>query len=534
MDRLIALVLLRWRLELRSVVGTRSRMVALLFTLPVLAGMSLVAAMVAYSLAGTFEQRHPSLVMPGLSAAAFVFGMSWILSPLYAGVAATETHDFGRLMHYPVPLPSLMASSLLANMLQPLVLAQLPPLVALALGLAEPGPAAFAALLGLLSSLALCLAAGQTAALVMHAVSRHRRWHDRLMFLGIGLGLAVSLLPLLILSGGSGRALRAFLLALLEHDFFVLVPFSWGARAAVHAARGSLLAGAAWLGGSLLATLATLGVSSMLAQRLYRGELDFGESSRRSGRRYRLPLPGAVGALLEKDLVVTWRDPRLKALMFTGVLGPTLVLVALWQGAAGQVSVGLLLALASFAGLGVVGSNAFGLERQGVALLFSFPVDRLSILIAKNLGLMVLRLPALVLVALATLLAAGPWLLPAVVTVLLLTQLVGAAVDNFLAVLAPVPVAVAGRDPNAPASGGRGLGAAFAATATMLLALVVSSPFVFLAWLPHLLGLPALWLLTLPLALAGAAAVYFMLASWAAVLLRDREPELVARASGES
>jgi ABC-2 type transport system permease protein len=536
LDRLIALVLLRWRLELRSVLGTRSRLLGLLVAVPALGLMSVAGALAAYSLTSALENSNPSLVLPLLSAGAVVFGFSWALSPLYAGIAATETHDFGRLMHYPVPLPSLLASSLFANMLQPFVLAQLPPLVALALALAAPGAGAFAAALGLLSALALCLAVGQASALAIHAVSRHRRWHDRLLFLGIGLGIVVSLLPLLVLgsAGSGGRATRAFLLGLLERDFFVLFPFSWGVRAAVHGARGELVPGLAWLAGSLLATLAVVGVSAALAQRLYRGELDLGESGVRAAGRPRVRLPGAVGALLEKDLRVTWRDPRLKALMFTGVLGPLLILVALWQGAAGGVSEGVLLSLASFAGLGVLGSNAFGVERQGVALLFSFPVDRLSILLAKNLGAMVLRLPALALVTVATLVAAGAWLVPAVLAVMLLTQVIGAAVDNFVAVLAPVPMAAAGRDPSSPVSGGRGLGAAALAFAAMLVALIVSAPFAFLAWLPYLLGLPVLWIATLPLALAGACGAYFMLASWAAGVLSRREPELVARASGEA
>ena len=61
----------------------------------------------------------------------------------------------------------------------------------------------------------------------------------------------------------------------------------------------------------------------------------------------------------------------------------------------------------------------------------------------------------------------------------------------------------------------------------------MSGPFAFLVWLPHLLGERWLWALTLPLALAGAAAVYFMAASGAARLLLRREPELLARLRGE-
>jgi hypothetical protein len=66
-----------------------------------------------------------------------------------------------------------------------------------------------------------------------------------------------------------------------------------------------------------------------------------------------------------------------------------------------------------------------------------------------------------------------------------------------------------------------------------LAALLASAPFVFLAWLPELLGERWLWALTLPLALGGATAVYFMTTSGAARLLARREPELVARMAGE-
>lgn len=532
MDRLIALVALRWRLDLRAVVGARSRLAALVVALPALALLSLAAAFVAFSLARLLEAQRQELVLPGLSAVAALLGLSWALSPLLAGVAATETHDLGRLLHFPVPLGTLVASSLLANLLQPVVLAQLPPLVALSLGLAGAGPRWPVALLGLLLSLGLALAAGQCVGLALHALSRYRRWHDRAMLAGIVLGLGLSLLPLLLLSG-AGRGARRLVYELLARDVSVLLPFSWGARAAVHAARGEALPFLSWATGAALSIAATVAVSSALAQRLYRGELDLGEA-RHALRPARVRLPGTIGALVEKDLRTTWRDPRLKALVFTGVIGPTLVLVALWQGTAGRAAPGLMLGLASFAGIGVLGANALGSERRGVALLLGFPVERTAILVAKNLGVMVLRLPALALVALATVLVAGVALLPAVVSIVLVTQLIAAALDNFVSVLAPLPLPGAGRDPSTPVSGVRGLGAAAIAFAAMLGSLLLSAPFAFLAWLPHLLEMPWLWLLSLPLALAGAGGVYFMLASWAARLLSAREPELIARVSGEA
>jgi len=530
-DRLIALVALRWRLDARAVAGSRGRLVMLLVALPPLLFVSAASAFVAFGGARYLEREAPALLLSVLSAVATLFGLSWALAPLLAGVSATETHDLGKLLSYPVPLPVLVVSSLVANLLQPMVLAQAPPLVALALGLGGGGVRAAVALAGLALALALVLASGQAVGLALHALSRNRRWHDRALFAGIGLGVVLSLLPILVLSRGGSLAWR-LLHALLERDVFALVPFSWGARAAVHAGRGEALPFLAWAGASTLALAAAVGVCVALAQRLYRGDLDLGEGAGRGALRARMRLPGAVGALVEKDLRVAWRDPRLKALVFTGVIGPLVLLLILWQGSA-ALGPGLLLAVASFSGLGALGTNAFALERQGLGLLFGSPVDRFAILVGKNLAVVVLRVPALVAVSVATLVIAGPVFVPAVATVVLLTQLLAAAADNYLSILFPVPVAAAGRDPTAPASGSRGLGAAAMAFVAMLATLLVSAPFTFLAWLPHLLGERWLWALTLPLALAGAGAVHFMATSGAARLLRRREPDLVARMAGE-
>jgi ABC-2 type transport system permease protein len=531
-DRLIALVALRWRIDARAVAGSRGRLLALLLVLPGLVFLSAASVLVAFAGVRFLEHTAPALTLPALSALATLFGLTWTLSPLLAGVSATETHDLGKLLHFPVPLPTLVASSLLANLLQPTVLAQLPPLAALALALGGAGHRGGAAFASLGLALALVVAAGQAVGLALHALARNRRWHDRALFAGLGLGVFLSLLPILLLSRG-GSAARRTVVALLERDFFALVPFSWGARAAVHAGRGEALPFLAWAGAAALALAAAVGVSVALAQRLYRGEVDLGEASARRGARARMRLPGAVGALVEKDLRVAWRDPRLKALVFTGVIGPLVLLLVLWQGATAALGPGVFLAVAVFSGLGTLGANAFALERQGLGLLFGFPVDRLRVLVGKNLASIVLRLPALLAVSVATLLIAGPAFVPAVAAVVLLTQVLAAAADNYLSILFPVPVAAAGRDPGAPVSGTRGLGAVAMVFVAMLATLVASAPFVFLAWLPHLLGERWLWGLTLPLALAGTAAVYFMATSGASRLLERREPELVARMAGE-
>ena len=125
---------------------------------------------------------------------------------------------------------------------------------------------------------------------------------------------------------------------------------------------------------------------------------------------------------------------------------------------------------------------------------------------------MVLRLPALRWSPSRRCSWPAPCCVPAVLTVVLLTQLVACGVDNYVSCCCrcrcPPPAATRAR----PVSGTRGLGAAaLAVVADGSRPSLLSAPFAFLAWLPYLLGTPWLWALTLPLALAGAAAVYFML-----------------------
>jgi ABC-2 type transport system permease protein len=300
----------------------------------------------------------------------------------------------------------------------------------------------------------------------------------------------------------------------------------------VHASQGDLAGFLGWSALTLAAALAAFGVAVAVAHRLYRGELDVGEAPARAAHA-RIRLPGAMGALVEKDLRVAWRDPRLKAVTLSSVIGPLVLLFLLGQGSPEGVGPAQLVTVASIAGLGVVGSNALALERHGLGLLLGFPLDRLALLAAKNLAVLVLRGPALAALSLASLVLAGPLVAAAVATIVLLTQVVASAADNFLQILFPVPVAAAGGDPHAAVSGTRGLGAVATALLSMGATLAVAAPFAFLAWLPELLGSRALFALTLPLALGGACAVYFMAASLAARLLWRREPELLARLRGE-
>ena len=529
----MALVALRWRLDVRTPRSARERLVVILLVVPGLVLLSSAASLVSFLGARFLERAQPQLTLPLLSAVATVLGVLWALSPLLSGVTLTETHDLTRLLHYPIPLPALVASSLLASFLQPTVLALVPPLILLGLALAGVGSLLLPVLVALALALALVVASGQLVGVALHALSRRRHLHDRILFAGLILGLLLSFTPLVLMSGGAvplARVARELLL----RDVFALSPFAWGVRAAVHAGRGEGDAFLAGAGAAALAVAAALAFSTALAQRMYRGELDLGAGGT-SGTtvRSRALLPGPVGALIEKDLRMVWRDPRLKVVVLSGLVAPLALLALVWLGSGGRVRPGLLFALASFAGLSTLGSNAFALERRGLVLLLGFPVGRFFIFAAKNASALLLRAPAVVLIAAATVLLIGLRFVPAVLVVLWLTQLLAAAADNHLAVLFPIPVPAPGRNPASASSGTRGLAAAVTTMLAMAATLVLSLPFAFLAWLPHALSEHWLWWLTLPLALAGAVAVYGMLTASASALLTRREPDLLAHVFGE-
>jgi ABC-2 type transport system permease protein len=523
---------LRWRSELRTLLWARERALGLLLAIPFLLGFSALAALAAYFGLRLLDARRPELLLPLASALVTLAGLVWTFSPLLVGFAFSESHDLSRLMHFPIPRRTLVASSLLANLLQPMALAELPLLVAASLAL-SPSPGRLPlALAGLAASFVFVVAAAQLAGLLFHGLSRSRRFRDLSLFLGLLLGFGLSLAPILVLSGGA-RPLLAFARRLVEADVFAWSPFAWGVRAAVYAGRGEIVPALAWSATAGAGILAVLGACALLVDRVYRGELDLGGGAADAGApRARLWLGGVVGGVLEKDLRCAWRDPGLKASLLVGLVGPLLFLLLFARDGSGG---GALPTLAAMIGVSGVGGNAFGFERRGLSLLLSFPAERWRVLLAKNLAAAAFRLPGLLTLSVAGVVLAPLWYLPATLTVAAVCWLAAAGLDNYLSILFPVSAPAPGASPyNTRAAGGRGFGAALLGVALLFAALLLAAPFVFLAWLPALLGRRLLWLVCLPLALAGAAAVYALLVGGAERLLVKREPELLERVLGEA
>ncbi len=513
----------------------KERLVSTLLLVPSLMLTSVFTSI--FTLVGIrlLDAQRPDLVMPVISILATGVGLLWAAAPLLTGMALSETHDVSRLMQFPIPTTTLVASSLLANLAQPAVVAQIPLVVATSWAVAPRLAVLPLALLGVGSSFAFILAAAQVAGLAFQGIARNRRLHDLAMFLGLALTLLISLVPLLaVLTIGSTGSVRGVAEELLSADLFAVSPFAWGVRAAAHVGRGDAAGYTAALALQIVATLATMALAAGMIGRIHGGGLSLAPRSATREGVARMWFDSPVGALIEKDLRMAWRDPSLKAGLFTSLVGLAIFVLFITQMRSAWPGGRAVLLLASFVGLSAFGSNAFGFERRGVALLLGFPIPRWRILAAKNLAILAFRIPGLLTVLIGTVLIGRVAYLPAAITIMAVTMLIVAALDNFNSILFPVAVPEPGKNPHAAVSGARGLTAALMSSLTFLVGGVLSIPFVFLAWLPLLLGRPTLWLATLPLALAGGAALYAMLVAGASGLLGRREPELIARILGEA
>jgi ABC-2 type transport system permease protein len=526
-DRLILLVITRWRMELRAMARSRARAMGLVLLLPGLLFSSLFAAFLAY--AGVRAAGHdPATLLPVLSLVATGVGLSWMLAPLVTGVALTESHDVSRLLHFPVPVAVLVAASLAGNLLQPTVLASLPVAAAVAFALSRTPATLPFTFAGSLLSLLFLLSATQVSGLLLHGISRRRRFQDVAIFLVMGLGFVISIVPMILISGSALPALGV-LRGLAGHDVAVLSPFAWGIRAAVHAGDGDVAGFVGWAAAQAAAIAGATGLSAALIQRIHRGELDLGRSAREGeAARARMVFPGAIGAQLEKDLRIAWRNPATKATLFLSCLTP-LFWLFVFTRMRGGLSPWTFLALSTFVGASAFG-NDFSHEGRGLGLLLGFPVERWRVLVAKNLGGLAFRLPGMATLILTGAVLGSAALLPAAATIAFCTFLIAAGVGNYVSILFPGAAARPGRNPyGGSASGARGLAAALLGMVFFTATLATAAPFVFLAWLPLLLESRWLWLASLPLALVGAVAVYAMLVAGAARLFRRREPDLLER-----
>lgn len=139
-----------------------------------------------------------------------------------------------------------------------------------------------------------------------------------------------------------------------------------------------------WGGALILSLLASLGIGAFLNQhkRLMPEGMNYGSFP---------TIPGShpCSAIIDKELRYLWRDPWTRIwLVQANILNVAAFALLAWLGSyippAHVSPLFYLFAIISGLTLGEMGLNSFGLERQGLTILFRSPMDRRLLLLAKS------------------------------------------------------------------------------------------------------------------------------------------------------
>jgi ABC-2 type transport system permease protein len=503
-----------------------SRIVAFAVAIP--AGLVLAVAVGAAAYAAVRAGEGLRAQVPTL---ALFFGIWQAWTAIALSVSDHEALDLARFLVYPIPPVRLWAYGLAGSIVgDPFAVFWCLLLAGGLAGAAVARPGAWVLLLALVYTL-FALATAATIALLQELLARLlRRRAPRAIAVAAIYGGGAFLVAWGAGSGRLGQVTRA-----VRTLRWVMFPPAFATEASTALYAGRIAAALPWIAGLAVATLgaAALAYRLALAQALAGGAAAAG---RGSGRGQGWPLPGRLGALLEKEGKYLARHPLAAVL---GLVIPALAALVGWQVApripaeAGEPLRAVpLLGFALYAHLAteVFWLNAFGWDRGGARLLFLSPLPLADALRAKNVA--VYALSAGIFAASAALLAASggathgwelagagalhaglaPWLLAAGNVVSILNPRAAAYALQRGSRLSPAS-ALAGM---AIVSGGAGLFAA-----PVLLALRLDAPWV----------LVGVWVL---LGVAGAIVYRLALPRTAALLARRREVVLAAVAGDDA
>jgi hypothetical protein len=395
------------------------------------------------------------------------------------------------------------------------------------------------------------VALGQVLLLAFARVLSARRWRG----LGALLPVAGVLVLLAGLRSGAATSLESVVRDFASwSDWTVALP-SWWAWTAATARVPLDLAPAAGLPVLVWWLLAAGGLLERNAPDVSARRSRRPLTSRRDGPLARR-LPGPLAATLGKDLRLLAREPALRAVLAPqaafALLPAALVLWAAAAAASGDAAAAeelrrvypLLPALGYtlvFLEAAVL-LNLLGLEGRGVAHWLSLPEPHGTLLVGKDLAVLLTLGPLNAVLVAATVLAAGLSVGHDTAAVLgdaalasleaLCVLAAALAVGDVVSVVRPVPLAGRGRGVDAVRSAGRpgGGGLLFGALGA-LGCLAASLPVALLFHHPALLETDgAAWLaLTIPLAVLGSAGLVLLGARAAGALLATREETVRSR-----
>jgi ABC-2 type transport system permease protein len=542
---------LRWKLTQRGFArGGRARIVGLVFMLVFL--LPLVGGLAVATTVG-FRNLPRASATQLLFAVLTLLYVFWAIFPLLQ-YTLNEGLDVTKLQIYPVTRAEQMVGLVLATLLDVGTLALIGLYVPVVIGWSNT-PAAMAVTL-----VALALAYVHTVGLsqlVMAAfmgLLRSRRYRDIsiVIFALVGASCSVAgqfVTRLLRVAAGSGG------IELPQIDGYAqFTPPGMAARAIELAARGAYLPALAWLA-ALAALVPVLLV--VWAQVLERGitaaETAGGAPSRRvrrgragrepaagvapavpgvpvatAARRWR-PLSRAALAFAGKDARYLWRDPQLKASILSALFLLVFVLVPTFSPTRGLHAMQVLyVPIPTLVVTLNLSLNALGLERQGLQMLFLFPVRPLDVFWGKNLTVGLVTFGAQVALTLGLAAITGGWFyVPLALAAGLAAILVLMGCGNVTSVLLPFRVREL-RIGRSDLSSENGCLRSVLSMVTLLISALLLSPVIVALVIPLALD-QHLWLAgSLPFAIAYGAALHQVATRLIAPRLLTRAPEILA------
>jgi hypothetical protein len=511
LDRLRPLVFLKLRLALRQARGPWGIvgliLMLLFFVLPFGLGLAAFVGVGLETLEPARAGDLRCLVLTGV----WVF---WIVFPL-VGFSLNQSYDLTRLFVYPLHRRTIFLANLLACFLDPTLLLVLPAFVVL-VALSCPSVTwAPVAALALILFLAQTLALSQAVLWGLLNILRSRRTRDWALLMAPLLGLAVYLGPQLFIRGAMGTNVFATLVSWQPSRYLWPTPPGLAAGALEAAQAGRPLEVALCLLGSAAYLALTVLAGGWILGRLYTGEIGlYGREAGTEGRGSRLQRLATtpLAALALKEARYYWRDPRHKA-MFLAPLFPLAVVLAgaftssVWTPPAAL----LFVTFVCFTGFASNFQNIFGVDREGLRLLFVTPCSREDILIGKNLaGVAVASLVTGATVVLVGIVLHEPRLAALCAAFVFPLALIMAAVGNVTSIHFPVRMARRGENPFTSSSGS-GCLMALVNLAGTFVAWVAALPVLAGAALPTLLHHPTAYAFTTPGASLYAGLVYVLL-----------------------
>jgi ABC-2 type transport system permease protein len=560
-DKIRWLFWLRWKIFLRGFSGRGSARTSRILGTLLLLAFVLVIALVIGGVAFFACRFAPApiniialfLILTGI----FVL---WLVLPILE-FSTNEGLDISKLALFPLTRGELMLSLVISTLLDVPTVGLILVLGAIVAAWATSIPLGLLAFLAMLIFYVQLVAVSQLILALLQKFLQSRRFRDISVILVVLLSSSFYICQLaarsLINQGTITGLLNTTFISYLQW-----LPPGMAARAIQQAALGNWGQSLAWLLALALIDLCFLFLWQMIVERGLTKAESSGSARTKSQRKTAMShkeatdatsdtsiarfLPGPVKAMVIKDLKYFWRDPQIKAIFIQSMVSMLFLTIyfsiTLFNSNSKQilsvagpwivpfVPVFLLFTIYALA------YNSLGFERQGITTLFLFPIDPRYILWGKNIAVAVVGVVEILIFVLAASIITHNWQYTAPALVIGLSGLgIILGIGNFTSVFLPQKMRMARRGfqtrSNMSAEGGclRSI-MSMAATLTMLVLLIPVAAAVFL---PIILHLQWIWILSLPVSVIYGGIFYMLITNFVAPRIIKKAPEIASAVAKE-